>query len=120
MMTFDIMYRQIKCFLLKQGTIVFCTVREKMNQDFSECSQSFGAGPKQSLSQSANSMPGILIDIDDFAKILACSTRHVRRLVDRGRIPQPVKLGALLRWVKTDVDKWIAAGCPNCRKGVGR
>lgn len=61
--------------------------------------------------------PTVLIAIEDVAAILGCSTRHVRRLVNSNRIPRPVKLGALLRWIKTDVDQWIAAGCPNCRKG---
>ena len=61
-----------------------------------------------------------LYSIDDVARILNCSTRHVRRLVDTRRIPQPVKLGALLRWVKTDIEQWIAAGCPHCRKGILR
>ncbi len=58
-----------------------------------------------------------LYSIDDVAGILNCSIRHVRRLVDTQRIPHPVKLGALLRWVKTDIEQWIAAGCPHCKKG---
>ncbi len=60
--------------------------------------------------------PAALISIDDVAATLSCSTRHVRRLVDTQRIPQPIKLGALLRWVKADFDQWIADGCPPCRK----
>jgi len=58
-----------------------------------------------------------LYSIDDVAEILNCSTRHIYRLVDTCRMPQPVKLGALLRWVKTDIEHWIAAGCPDCMKG---
>lgn len=61
-----------------------------------------------------------LYSIDDVAQILNCSARHVRRLVDTCRIPQPIKLGALLRWVKTDIDQWIATGCPHCKKGNHR
>lgn len=57
-----------------------------------------------------------LISIHDVATRLDCSTRHVYRLVDTRRIPQPIKLGALLRWVKSDFDQWIANGCPDCRK----
>ena len=62
----------------------------------------------------------VLLTIEDIAQILGCSTRHVRRLAAGGRIPRPIKLGALLRWLKTDVDQWIAAGCPDCRKGGRR
>jgi predicted DNA-binding transcriptional regulator AlpA len=58
-----------------------------------------------------------LIEINSLAQMLKCSTRHVRRLVDTGRIPRPIKLGALLRWIKADVDRWFIDGCPNCRKG---
>ncbi len=61
-----------------------------------------------------------LISIQDVATLLDCSTRHVYRLVDTQRIPQPIKLGALLRWVKTDIEHWIATGCPHCKKGAHR
>lgn len=65
----------------------------------------------------SDSLANVLVTLNDVAALLGCSTRHVRRLADSGRIPQPVKFGALLRWIKTDIDQWIAAGCPNCRKG---
>lgn len=58
-----------------------------------------------------------LLNIQDVAAVLNCSVRSIYRLVDTRRIPQPVKLGALLRWVKADFEQWIAAGCPDCRKG---
>jgi excisionase family DNA binding protein len=67
--------------------------------------------------ETAHTVTAVVITIDDVAALLGCSTRHVRRLADSGRIPHPVKFGALLRWIKTDVDQWIAGGCPNCRKG---
>ena len=57
-----------------------------------------------------------LLHIRDVAAQLNCSTRHVYRLVDTRRIPQPIKLGALLRWGRSDFEQWIAAGCPDCRK----
>ncbi len=58
-----------------------------------------------------------LIDIEQVAHILGCSSRHVRRLIDSRRMPHPIKLGALTRWTKVTIDNWIAAGCPDCRKG---
>jgi excisionase family DNA binding protein len=61
-----------------------------------------------------------LISIQDVATLLNCSPRHVYRLVDTRRIPQPVKLGALLRWVKSEFEQWIVTGCPDCRKGNRR
>jgi excisionase family DNA binding protein len=62
----------------------------------------------------------IILTVDDVAALLRCSSRHVRRLAAGGRIPRPIKLGVLLRWLKADVDQWISAGCPNCRKGGTR
>ena len=66
--------------------------------------------PEQSVSSPA------LLTVNDLSAKLNCSTRHIYRLVDTRRIPHPVKLGALLRWVKSDVDQWIASGCPHRRK----
>jgi excisionase family DNA binding protein len=68
--------------------------------------------------ETAPAVTAVVITIDDVAKLLGCSTRHVRRMADSGRIPRPVKFGALLRWIKADIDQWILAGCPNSRKGA--
>ena len=57
-----------------------------------------------------------LIDIASIAQMLKCSTRHVRRLIEARRIPRPIKLGKLLRWIKADIDRWFIEGCPDCRK----
>ena len=70
--------------------------------------------------ETAPVVTAVLISIHDVAKMLNCSPRHVYRLVDTRRIPQPVKLGALLRWVRSDVDQWVTNGCPDCRKGNRR
>ena len=56
-----------------------------------------------------------LIDVRQVAEYLSCSERHVYRLADAGRMPRPVKLGALVRWRRTAIDEWINAGCPSCK-----
>lgn len=56
-----------------------------------------------------------LLDVRQVAGLLGCSARTVYRLADTGRMPRPVKLGALVRWRKFEVEDWIAAGCPSCR-----
>ena len=54
--------------------------------------------------------------VGDVAELLGCSTRHVRRLADAGRMPRPLStIGRLVRWRRADVDQWLAAGCPSCR-----
>jgi excisionase family DNA binding protein len=55
-----------------------------------------------------------LLDVRAVARLLGCSIRHVYRLADGGRMPAPLKLGALVRWQRTGpngVETWIAEGC---------
>jgi len=54
-----------------------------------------------------------LLNVRGVAALLDCSTRHVYRLADGGRIPRPVKLGSLVRWRRAELDAWIKAGCPS-------
>jgi len=62
----------------------------------------------------------MLIDIKKFAELLGVSTRHVRRLIDEGRCPQPLRLGKCCRWSLPVAERWIADGCPsNCRRRQG-
>ena len=63
--------------------------------------------------------PAALLDVGAVAELLACSSQHVRRLADAGRMPRPLKLGALLRWRRDDLDRWLSAGCPSCREDRG-
>jgi excisionase family DNA binding protein len=62
----------------------------------------------------------VLLTVDDLAAILRCSPRTVHRLVERGRVPRPCRLGSLLRWTRAQVDEWVARGCPDCRGGIRR
>jgi excisionase family DNA binding protein len=63
--------------------------------------------------------PAAMLDVESFAGLLRVSTRHVRRLVDAGKCPPPVRLGRVCRWPRPAVEAWIADGCPNCRKRPG-
>ena len=56
----------------------------------------------------------MLLDAKALAAALGCSVRHVYRLTDMGRIPRPVKLGALTRWSLQSIEDWVARGCPCC------
>ena len=55
-----------------------------------------------------------MIDVQAVAGLLDCSTRHVYRLSDSKRMPRPVKLGALVRWPRAQIEGWISQGCPSC------
>lgn len=64
---------------------------------------------------------GGLIDIKATAEICGgCSTRHVRRLADAGKMPAPLKLGTLLRWRRDEILAWIATGCEPVRRVSGK
>lgn len=65
--------------------------------------------------QSVTSSP--LLDVRATSQFLDCSPRHVRRLSELGRMPQPVKIGALVRWRRRDIERWLEAGCPAVRRG---
>ena len=56
-----------------------------------------------------------LLDVHRVAAMLQCSTRHIYRQADAGRMPRPTKLGALVRWRRNELESWIAAGCPRIR-----
>jgi excisionase family DNA binding protein len=68
----------------------------------------------QSSSLLADS-PAALLDVRQVAALLNCSPRTCYRFADGGLMPQPHKLGALVRWSKAEIDAWIAAGCPRVR-----
>jgi excisionase family DNA binding protein len=59
-----------------------------------------------------------LLDVKAVAALLGCSARHVYRLTDAGRMPAPVRLGALIRWRRAEIEEWIAAGCPSTRRAT--
>jgi excisionase family DNA binding protein len=59
-----------------------------------------------------------LIDVRAVAALLGCSTRHIYRLTDAGRMPTPVRLGALIRWRRAEIEEWIATGCPSTRRAT--
>jgi excisionase family DNA binding protein len=58
-------------------------------------------------------VPSALLDVQAVAAMLDCSARHVYRLSDAGRMPAPVRVGSLVRWRRSDIDAWLAAGCPS-------
>lgn len=56
--------------------------------------------------------PPELIPIKEVARMCGISERHTNRLRDRGLMPRPVRLGGSIRWRRTEIEKWIADGCP--------
>jgi excisionase family DNA binding protein len=65
----------------------------------------------------ADSVDPSLCDVRTVARMLDCSWRHIYRMADSGKMPRPIRLGSLVRWRKTDIERWLAEGCPPARKG---
>lgn len=61
-----------------------------------------------------------LVDVREVARLASCSPRHVFRLVKRGMIPPPVKVGRLTRFQRDLIETWISEGCPPVKNGGGR
>ena len=79
------------------------------------------AGGERSADQARAEMgTTTLLDVQEVASLLNCSTRHVYRLADAGRMPHALKLGALVRWNRATLEEWIDNGCQPMRKGVGQ
>ena len=60
-----------------------------------------------------------LIDSEEVAEMLGCSARHVRRMAQSDKMPRPIRLGALVRWDRDMIAKWISRGCPSPSRSGG-
>jgi excisionase family DNA binding protein len=56
-----------------------------------------------------------LLDVHDLAAMLGISWRTALRLADAGKMPRGLKLGALRRWDREEIEEWIARGCKPVR-----
>lgn len=61
-----------------------------------------------------------LLSAAEAADMAGAAKRTWWRYVSSGRAPAPVRLGGLVRWRRSELVEWIAAGCPRCRKEAGR
>ncbi|MFO8007034.1 MAG: helix-turn-helix domain-containing protein [Candidatus Brocadiia bacterium] len=73
-------------------------------------------GAKTGKGLAATRERAAMMTVQDVAEALQCSARTVYRLADSGRMPRPVKLGALVRWPRQVIEQWIADGCPRCER----
>jgi predicted DNA-binding transcriptional regulator AlpA len=55
------------------------------------------------------------LDVKEVGHRLTCSWRTLLRLMDRGTLPQEVKIGALRCWDADELEQWIAGGCMSVR-----
>ena len=53
-----------------------------------------------------------LITAVEFSQLLQVSPRTLWRLRSAGRLPNAIRLGGVVRWRFSEVQDWIAKGCP--------
>ena len=68
---------------------------------------------EEAPSQGAEAGPALMISIKELAKLLKLSTRHLERMDCVGRIPEPIRFGRTKRWLLSEINAWMAAGCPD-------
>ena len=75
-----------------------------------------------SSTQEDGQPPPLLLDRVGVAAALGVSIRAVDKLRARGALPAPVRLGRSVRWSRTELGAWVAAGCPaaNLWERLGR
>jgi predicted DNA-binding transcriptional regulator AlpA len=61
-----------------------------------------------------------LLTAAESADMAGVAKRSWWRYVSSGRAPAPVRLGGAVRWRRSELAEWIAAGCPRVRKQVER
>ena len=64
--------------------------------------------------------PSQLLDVRRVAALLGCSSRHIYRLSDAGKMPRPRHVGALVRWSKAEIESWVADGCKPVHTVTGK
>ena len=55
----------------------------------------------------------LMLDERQVAAVLSTSSQFVRDLVDRGLMPMPTKLGRRSLFIREELERWVAAGCPD-------
>lgn len=61
-----------------------------------------------------------LLTAAESAEVAGVAKRSWWRYVSSGKAPAPVRLGGAVRWRRSELAEWIAAGCPRVRKEAGR
>lgn len=54
----------------------------------------------------------LLIDTKTLAQWLNVSTRTIHRRISENKVPTPIRNVGRLRWLRTEIEQWIAAKCP--------
>ena len=54
----------------------------------------------------------VFMNAGELANTLGVSERTIWRMLSCGKIIEPVRIGGSTKWHRTQVENWIAKGCP--------
>lgn len=66
---------------------------------------------KQTHAAVAEKIEPQFLNIAEVASLMAVSQRTIMRWTEAGTMPQPIRMGSIIRWRKTELDAWISSGC---------
>lgn len=69
-----------------------------------------GAGGRKDR-QGTDDVP-ILLTAKEASALCMMSESYFYRLNRNGQVPKPVRAGSVQRWRRSDLARWVAAGCP--------
>lgn len=55
----------------------------------------------------------LLMTAQEVGELLGLSARSVWRLTAIGAAPRPIRLGGSTRWRRSEIERWVDAGCPS-------
>ena len=55
----------------------------------------------------------LALSAGEFAEKLGVSERHIWRLHVIGKLPKPIRLGKSVRWLVSEINRWLEAGAPD-------
>jgi predicted DNA-binding transcriptional regulator AlpA len=58
----------------------------------------------------------LLADIESLSYMLDWSIRTTRRKHAAGLIPRPIRIAGAVRWRVSEIQEWVAVGCPDRRR----
>ena len=57
-----------------------------------------------------------LLKVEEIASRLGVSRRTVYRLADVGQLPAPIRLGGMIRWRASEIERWLDGDCKPVRR----
>ncbi len=71
-----------------------------------------GSGERQDSARRDDGQDNGFLTIKEASAYCKISESNFYKLNRKGLVPKPVKIGTILRWRKSDLVAWVAAGCP--------